>query len=118
METTTQGVPGYYVWEIPGKPVVVHLHLDVVDRVLAEVMRGFGAVPKRGAEVGGLLLGTIEHRDPALVRVEDFEPVACEYTRGPSYLFDDEDRRAFEEACERWQPDASPSAYAIGYFRS
>src|SRR5260370_29928453 len=111
MRTTTQGVPGYYVWEIPGKPVAVHLHLDVVDRLLAEVMRGFGAVPKRGAEVGGVLLGTIEHSDPALVRVEDFEPVDCNYKCGPSYLFVDQDRRAFEEACERWQPEASRPAY-------
>jgi hypothetical protein len=118
MEAVTQGVPGYYVWEIPGKPVAVHLHLDVVDRLLAEVMRGFGAVPKRGAEVGGILLGTIEDGDTSIVRIEDFEPVACEYKRGPSYAFAGEDGREFEEACERWRPDASRPAYAVGYFRS
>jgi hypothetical protein len=118
MEAVTQGVPGYYVWEIPGKPVAVHLHLDVVDRLLAEVMRGFGAVPKRGAEVGGILLGTIEDGDTSIVRIEDFEPVACEYKRGPSYVFVAEDSRAFEEACERWPIEATRPAYAVGYFRS
>src|SRR5579862_5448006 len=118
MDSGTQGVAGYYVWEIPGKPIAVHLHLDVVDRLLAEVMRGFGAVPKRGAEVGGILLGTIEHGNPSIVRIEDFEPVDCVYKRGPSYLFVDEDRNAFEDACHHWQPDASNPAYAVGYFRS
>ena len=58
METRTQDPAGYYVWEVPGQPVIVHLRLDVVDRLAAEVMRGFGAVPKRGAEVGGVLIGT------------------------------------------------------------
>lgn len=111
-------MPGYFVWEIPGKPVAVHLHLDVVDRMAAEVMRGFGAVPKRGAEVGGVLLGTIEHGEQTIVRVEDFEPVACEYRRGPSYLFTGEERDSFAGAVARWEPDAARPAYAVGYFRS
>lgn len=118
METSSQPPPGDYVWEAPGKPVSVHIDLDVVDRIAAEVMRGFGAVPKRGAEVGGLLIGTIEPGNPAIVRVEDYEPVECGYKRGPSYLFTSEDRASFEDACERWMPDPSRSAYAVGYFRS
>jgi hypothetical protein len=118
MAARTQGAPGYYVWEVPGKPVVVHIHLDVVDRLLSEVMRGFGAVPKRGAEVGGILIGTIEHGDSTIVRIEDFESVECSYTRGPSYLFSDGDGPGFAAACHRWEPDDSREAYAVGYFRS
>ncbi len=118
MEASSQPAPGDYVWEVPGKPVSVHIDLDVVDRIAAEVMRGFGAVPKRGAEVGGVLIGTIEPGDPAIVRVEDYEPVRCDYKRGPSYLFTAEDRAEFEDACERWMPDATRPAYAVGYFRS
>ena len=118
MAVPTQDVPGYYVWEAPGQPVVVHLRLDVVDRLAAEIMRGFGAVPKRSAEVGGLLIGAIQNGYPAIVRVEDFEAVACAYRRGPSYLFTEEDGAAFADAFERWQPRVSPSAYAVGYFRS
>jgi hypothetical protein len=118
MDASIQAAPGYYVWELPGKSVVVHLHLDVVDRLLAEVMRGFGLVPKRGAEVGGLLLGTIEHGDPTIVRVDDFEPVACEYKRGPSYLLTSDDGVAFEEAWQSFQSDSSGPGSPIGYFRS
>jgi hypothetical protein len=118
METSSQPPPGDFVWVAPGRPISVHINLEVIDRIAAEVMRGFGAVPKRGAEVGGLLLGTIQPGDPAIVRIDDYEPIECGYTRGPSYLFTSEDRAAFEEACERWMPDASRSAYAVGYFRS
>ena len=83
----------------------------------AEIMRGFGAVPKRGAEVGGMLLGTIEAGRSTIVRIEDFDPVRCSYTRGPSYLLTDADGR----------PSPMPAgvgtefrrgAYAVGYFRS
>jgi hypothetical protein len=114
---------GYYVWEVHGQPVVVHLHLDVVDRILAEVMRGFGAVPKRGAEVGGILIGFVEHRaaehgDVSVVRIDDFEPVECGYKRGPSYLFSGDDAAAFADAVRQWQPDATRSTYAVGFFRS
>jgi hypothetical protein len=110
MNPSAQVVSGYYVWELPGKPVVVHLNLNIIDPLSAEVMRGFGAVPKRGAEVGGVLFGTIEEGSPAVVRVENFEMVACQYGRGPSYLFTEEDAANYEEVA------AKPGA--IGYFRS
>lgn len=118
MASGTQPVAGYYVWEVEGKALVVHLRLEVVDRMLADVMRGFGAVPKRGAEVGGVLIGTIEQGDQTVVRIEDFEPVTCEYKRGPSYLLVEEDRALFEEAARRWQPDDSRTTYAVGFYRS
>jgi len=118
METRTQDPAGYYVWEVPGQSVVVHLRLEVVDRLAAEVMRGFGSVPKRGAEVGGFLIGTIRPGVPAIVRIDDFEAVACEYRRGPSYQFTKEDGGALEDGWKRLQPSVSPSAYAVGYFRS
>ena len=106
-------MPGYYVWAVPGNPVAVHLRLDVVDRLGAEFLRGLGAVPKRGAEVGGVLLGSIEPglvKDTSIVRIEDFEPVPCSYVRGPSYLLTEEDRKLFDEICQRRNP--------VGYYRS
>jgi hypothetical protein len=113
-----QGGADYYVWRVPGKPVAVHLHFDALEGILNEAMRGFGAVPKRGAEVGGLLLGTIEHGSVPVVRVEDFEAVECEYQRGPSYLLGERAGAEFREACRRWQPDESRPVYAVGFFRS
>src|SRR5690242_5734875 len=109
MEPATQGVP-YYVWEIPGQSVVVHVRIEVVDRIGADIMRGFGAVPKRGAEVGGVLVGTIEPGKVSIVRIEDFEAVPCSYTRGPSYLLTEEERAQFDEVCQRLKP--------VGYYRS
>src|ERR1700685_857561 len=100
MAGRTQDDLEYYIWSPPGKHVAIHLHLDVLDRMGSEVMRGCGAVPKRGAEVGGVLIGTVEAAsgdDPTIVRVEDFQPVECEYKRGPSYLFTDGEKATFED---------------------
>jgi len=109
MEASTQGVPGYFVWQVPGQPAVVHLSINVVDRMGADIMRGFGLVPKRGAEVGGILIGTVKSDT---VRIDDFEPVPCTYARGPSYLLTDAEREAFKEVCQR------RGAEAVGYYRS
>jgi hypothetical protein len=118
MDTRTQDVPEPYVWSAAGKNVAVHLDIEVLERLGTEVMRGFGAVPKRGVEVGGLLLGTIEDGEQTIVRIEDFEPVGCGYKRGPSYLLTDEDGRAFADACRRWDRNSGEEAYAVGYYRS
>jgi hypothetical protein len=89
-----------------------------VDRVLLEVMRGFGAVPKRGAEVGGILLGTAELQGGRIrVNVEDFEPVECDHASGPSYILSEEDHAAFKETVARWKPGPDRRIYAVGYYR-
>lgn len=115
MAAQSQGTADYFVWQVPGNGVAIHLNMDVLERISREVMRGFAAVPRRGAEVGGILLGSFE---PALVRIDDFEPIESRYRHGPSYLLDDEDRRSFEQASQRWNRDQSPVIYAVGYYRS
>ena len=112
MEPATQAVPGYFVWQVPGQPVLVHLSVDVVDRLGADILRGFGALPKRGAEVGGILTGTIEGGDISTVRITDFESIPCTYARGPSYLLTDSELVHFDEVCRR------RSAEIVGYYRS
>ena len=118
MDPATQGAPNYFVWEVPDEPVVVQLKLDVVDRMSAEILRGFGAVPKRGAEVGGILLGSIQPGDVSTIRIEDFEAVPCRYARGPSFLLTEPERAIFDQACRRWSPESGGPTYSVGYFRS
>jgi hypothetical protein len=50
---------GHYVWEPAGEDYAVHLYSEIIDRLNYEVIRGFGALPKRGAEVGGVLMGSV-----------------------------------------------------------
>jgi hypothetical protein len=114
MEPQIQPVPGYYVWESPGESTTVHIRLEVVDRMNNDVMRGFASVPKRGAEVGGLLFGQIETGDKTLIRIEEFEAVETAYRRGPSYLLADDEQAKLVEAATRERG----SLIAVGYYRS
>ncbi len=119
MNTRTQDAPGVYVCPPLGKNFNVHLALDVLERLQAEVLRGFGAVPKRGAEVGGLLLGQIEEEDgQTTIHIENFEPVVCGYKRGPSFLLADDEAAAFADVAAMWKKDSTKPVYAVGYFRS
>jgi len=83
-----------------------------------DVMRGFGAVPKRGAEVGGILLGRAESGGKTVVTIDDFVLVPIEYKRSPSYLLSEEDARTFDAAVERARNSPDPLLHPIGYFRS
>ena len=95
---------------------MIRFDLDLVERMLIDIMRGFGAVPKRGAEVGGILLGAVEAGQPTAIQIHDYIAVPIEYRRGPSYLLSLDDVGRFEEAMERarrhetWKP--------VGFFRS
>ncbi len=118
--TATQS---YYNWAPDGKPIEVRVEFDVIDRMSAEVMRGFGSVPKRGAEVGGILLGSVERAGKLVVHIQDFLVVACDYRRGPSYQLTNTDTQRFADAItEAGQPSLSVGpgleSRPIGYFRS
>src|SRR5262245_46596711 len=109
MEPAAQAsVPGYYIWQPEGSRLAIHLRLDVIDRMSPEIMKGFGAVPKRGAEVGGVLLGSILEGDTPVVRIDDFRAVVCHYKRGPSYLLTDEDGKEFDDVCRQSSGPRAP----------
>jgi hypothetical protein len=107
-----------YVWAPPGKSIAVRLSLDVVDRMLQDVMRGFGAVPKRGAEVGGVLLGRVAPGETLIVTIDNYELVPIQYKRSPSYLLSEEDTRTFEAVMERVRNNPDPLLRPVGCFRS
>jgi len=109
---------GAFLYEPPGKPVSISIEFDVIDRLNFDIMKGYGAVPKRGAEVGGILLGTAEPGDRLVVKIEDFVTVPCEHLRGPSYILSDSDMTRFGEALDQWTPAPDKRIHAVGYFRS
>jgi hypothetical protein len=111
-------LPGYHLWEAPGKPVSIYIALDVVDRISQEVLRAFSAVPKRGAEIGGLLLGSVGEGEPLNVRIEDFEAIDCQHKFGPSYILSELDQQNFDEAYLRYLAADDSPLHVVGYFRS
>jgi len=112
----TADKPPFYTWQPPQKPITVRLYFDVVDRLLLEVMKGFGAVPRRGAEVGGFLLGRREESNGhPTVEVLQFEPIPCEHAEGPSFVLSANDLRLWADAKARLQTSGQQ---IVGFYRS
>jgi hypothetical protein len=111
------GLP-FYVWEVPGKPISIQLHFDVIDRVSPDILRGLGALKRRGAEVGGILLGSIQDGPHPKVIVEDFVSVQSEYLTGPSYNLSPNDLVGFEAVLERCKSDPTGKLSVVGFYRS
>jgi hypothetical protein len=92
------------------------MHLDAVDGIARDVMEGFKALPRRGVEVGGLLLGKVigsEHPD---VWIERYQRIECRHRFGPQFVLDDSDHAALEEAAQRIA--ASTELAVVGLYRS
>jgi proteasome lid subunit RPN8/RPN11 len=104
----------YVAWSAPGSPAI-GIRRRVMEGIHQEISEVFAAVPRRGAETGGILLGT---RDGDSLVVEDFEPVPCEHRFGPSYRLSDVDREALAESLEWFRARAQPGLTVLGYYRS
>ena len=89
-----------YLWEVPGKPVIVNVALEVVDRLDREVVESFRSLEARGAEIGGLLLGAVQGSSPFEVFIQSYEVVPLEYERGPLYKLSLRDVKRFEGVLE------------------
>jgi hypothetical protein len=105
-------------WEVPGKLISVRLSVDVVGRLGMAVREGFKALPRRGLETGGLLLGTKrEAGGKVVINVDDFEPIESEHAAGPSYLLSDADRRLLEARIAARAAAANKTSI-VGFYRS
>jgi hypothetical protein len=100
----------YYSWQVPDKPVNVRISAAAADRVLDDAMRGLGLLPRRGAEVGGLLLGAAGN--DSRITVDGILPLPTEYAFGPSYILSEKDKQNLRAALRQCQ------AYVVGFYRT
>ena len=92
----------------------INLSARAMNGIRSEVLAAFNAVPRRGAETGGILLGW---RRGAEAFVEDFEPVLCEHRFGPSYHLSAEDLSGLEDTLG-WFRSEPGGLSVLGFYRS
>jgi len=83
---------------------------EAANALRARTIEAFLSLPKRGTEIGGLLLGRVERENPLLVHIDGFEEIPCEHRYGPSYVLSDSDRATLRSALGR--PEI------VGFFRT
>ncbi|MCC6857794.1 MAG: hypothetical protein IT158_04500 [Bryobacterales bacterium] len=113
-----QTARSFFVWDVPSTPVTVYFHYDVIDRLNEEMMRGFGALPRRGAEVGGILLGRVEAGVRNNIVIEGFDPIPCRHQTGPSFQLTEGDMPVLRERLEHWRAAGPGQPSVVGFYRT
>jgi hypothetical protein len=98
-ETMEPVAAEYFNWEPDGAQISIHMHLDAVDGIARDVIEGLKTLPRRGLEVGGLLLGHVKRNgDQPNIWIERYQRIPCAHRFGPQFVLDQEDQAAMEDA--------------------
>jgi hypothetical protein len=84
---------------------------SLVFRLRHLVIEGFTSLPRRGLEVGGILIGSEQGSD---LQIDDFQEAPCEHQFGPSYAMNGTDRENLTALLA--QP--RETGRVIGFFQS
>jgi proteasome lid subunit RPN8/RPN11 len=86
----------------------------MLDDIRLAVMDAFFSLPRGGAEIGGILLGSF--RDGRL-RILDYRPLDCEHATGPSFTLSEPDRTRLAELLAD-AARSSPERQPVGWYHS
>src|SRR5690348_16855437 len=106
----------YFDWNPPGSPISIHVHMSAMDGIAQDVIEGFGNLPRRGLEVGGLLLGRVTAGLRPTAWIERYQPVTCSHRFGPQFILDGHDTAALEDAAARILEGGELAV--VGFYRS
>jgi hypothetical protein len=104
-----------YVWEPKEAPVSVRLSVELIERLETESLEIFRAITNRGSEIGGILLGQVAPGESLTVVVEDYEPIPCAYSLGPTYRLSEGEQESLRDAIARRR---AAGELTVGFFRS
>jgi TonB family protein len=107
----------FYVPELTNSPVSLEISLALIETLNLETIEAFKAIPKRGLEIGGLLLGRFDAARSTLL-IADREPVESEHLYGPSYSLSDTDWSAFQRTLARLRELPASDLGLVGFYRS
>ena len=108
-------LPPFFAWEVPQKPVTVRIPFPLIDRLEREAVESFRSLTSRGSEIGGVLLGSVSPGNPAVISIDDYELIACDYSRRPLYRLSDADMDRFARAIGQ---HTAEGVAVLGFFRS
>jgi hypothetical protein len=100
-------------WTDASVKFALYLNPNLMPRLGIESWTAFKRVPRRGLEIGGILLGRTEIGENSIhLWIEGYRTVESEHRWGPSYLLSDGDFERLREEVRTSGPEA------IGFFRT
>jgi outer membrane biosynthesis protein TonB len=101
------------IWTDGPRKFAIHVAPEIMGGLGTESWMAFKRVPRRGLEIGGILLGrTCSDGDVTTFWIEGFEPIESEHCTGPSYVLSDPDCALLQAALAKHDADC------IGLYRS
>jgi proteasome lid subunit RPN8/RPN11 len=99
---------------MPRCPFEIEYSARVLDDIRLAVMDAFFSLPRGGAEIGGLLLGSW---DGGRVAITGYEALDCQHALGPSFTLSPHDQAQLAEliAAARRNP---PNRQPVGWYHS
>lgn len=108
-----------FLYEALDSGLRVRLASPVVDRLVSEALRGLSALPRRGLEVGGLLLGSAAWSGGVVeICVDEVAAFSCEHLYGPNFQLSPKDREGFAALLSSWAPSPGRRIHPVGFYRS
>ena len=81
-------------WHVPECPFTIESSARTLDDIRLAVMDAFFSLPRGGAEIGGILLGTFEN---ARLVIAGYAALDCEHAYGPSFTLSPPDEARLEQ---------------------
>jgi hypothetical protein len=101
------------VWTTDSGKFAAYVRPELLRRLAAEAWIGFKRVPRRGLEIGGLLLGRMDQRGGLTnFWIDGFELLESEHRSGPSYILSESDFARLDAMIARH------GSSCLGMFRS
>jgi len=106
----------YETWSAAGHTFRIEYSAVVLDEIRQTAVDGYHRVPHGGVETGGILFGT--HHE-AVLRIQAWRPIVCEYAKGPSFLLLEKEEAALTEVLQSWQGSAELAGLEpVGWYRA
>ena len=101
-------------WSVPRCLFEIEYSARVLDDIRLAVVDAFFSLPRGGAEIGGILLGSW---DGERVAITSYEPLDCQHALGPSFTLSPRDQAQLAEiiAGARRNP---PNRQPVGWYHS
>ncbi len=100
-------------WTEASRKFAIYIRPEVIARLGTESWIAFKRVPRRGLEIGGILLGRADSQgDTTTYWIEGSVPVESEHRSGPSYVLSESDFGHLQETL------SENGAASIGLYRS
>ena len=101
-------------WSVPECPFTIETSARVLDDIRLTVMDAFFSLPRGGAEIGGILLGTFHN---GRLVITDYAALDCEHAYGPSFTLSPPDEERLTRLLAAHANDPG-GARPVGWYHS